>query len=70
MYIIREDEQIGGITHVRIEISLGNSLCSYLYLKVAKIPCFPFYLLSFLFCKIREQEGGTGSAQGEGLAPV
>jgi hypothetical protein len=32
--------------------------------------CFSFYLFSFLFCKIREQKGGTGPAQGEGLAPV
>jgi hypothetical protein len=33
-----------------------------LYLKLAKTPCFSYYLLSFFFYKIREQEGGTGFA--------
>jgi hypothetical protein len=37
------------------------SLYSYLYLKLAKMLCF-YYLLCFLN-KIREEEGGTGSAQ-------
>jgi hypothetical protein len=27
-----------------------------------------FFVLSFLFFKIRKQEGGTSPAQGEGLA--
>jgi hypothetical protein len=39
-----------------------NSLCSYLYLKLAKIPCSSFHLC-FFFYKIREQESGTGSPQ-------
>jgi hypothetical protein len=30
--------------------------CSYLYLKLAKMSCFSFYLFPFLFCKIREQK--------------
>jgi hypothetical protein len=30
---------------------------------VAKIPWFSNYLLCFFFYNIREQEGGTGSAQ-------
>jgi hypothetical protein len=42
----------------------GNSLCSNLYLRLAKTPCFSFYLLCFFFYKIGEQDGGTGSAQG------
>jgi hypothetical protein len=42
---------------------LGISLNSYLYLKLAKMLCLSYYLLCFLFNKIREQEGGTGSAQ-------
>jgi hypothetical protein len=29
-----------------------------------------FFFLSFLFCKIGEQEGGIGPAQGRGLATV
>jgi hypothetical protein len=44
-----------------MEISQGNSLFSYLYLKQAEMICFSFYL----FCKIREQEGRTGPACGE-----
>jgi hypothetical protein len=38
----------------------------YLYLKLAKSPCFSFYILCFFFYKIREQEGGKVSAQGRG----
>jgi hypothetical protein len=43
----------------------GNStlsLYNYPYLKLAKTPCFSYYLFCFFFNKIREQEGGTGSA--------
>jgi hypothetical protein len=43
------------------------SLCSYLYLKLAKTPCFSDYLLCFFFYKMGKQEGGTGS---EGLGGV
>jgi hypothetical protein len=43
-----------------MEISQGNSLCSYLYLKQAKMPCF-----SFFSYKTREQEGRTSSSRGE-----
>jgi hypothetical protein len=49
-----------------MEISQGNSLCSYLYLKQAKMSCFSFYLLSFFFYKTRELESGTCAAQGQG----
>jgi hypothetical protein len=42
------------------------SLHSYLYLKLAKMPCFSFYLLCFLFHKIGEQEGRIGFAQRQG----
>jgi uncharacterized membrane protein YesL len=31
---------------------------------------FSFYLFSFVFCKIREQEGRTGPSQVGGLAPM
>jgi hypothetical protein len=44
-----------------MEISLRNSLCSYLYLKKAKMSFF-----SFFFYKIREHVGETGPAMGEG----
>jgi hypothetical protein len=52
-----------------MEISQGNSLCSYLYLKQAKM-CTLFYLFSFFFYKTGDEEGGTSPAQGGRLAPV
>jgi hypothetical protein len=61
----------GVIIHKYMEISQGNSLCSYLYLLQAKMSCFTFYLFSFCFCKTGEQEGGTSLASGgAGLTPV
>jgi hypothetical protein len=41
-----------------MEVSQGNSLCSYTYLRQAKMSCFSFYLFSFFFYKIGEQEIG------------
>jgi hypothetical protein len=49
-----------------METTQGNSLCSYLYLKLAKISCFSYYLLWFFFYKVGEQERGAGSALGGG----
>jgi hypothetical protein len=64
---IRGDKPIGVIVHIYIEVSQGNSLCRYLYLKQTKMSCFPFNLLSFAFYKVGEQEGGTGPGwQGRG----
>jgi hypothetical protein len=51
-----------------MEISQENSLCSYLYLKEARIPCFSFSL--FFFYRIGQWEGGTTPAQEGGLEPV
>jgi hypothetical protein len=48
--------------HKCMEAMLGISLYSYLYLKVAKTLCLSHCFLCFLFNKIREEEGGTGSA--------
>jgi hypothetical protein len=59
---IRGDKAVGVMIHIYMEISQGNSLCSYLYLKQAKMS-FIFY---FFFYKIRQQEGRTGPAQGVG----
>jgi hypothetical protein len=53
------DEIIGVVIHICMETTQGISL----YLKLAKILCFSYYLLCFFLYKIREQEGGTGSAQ-------
>jgi hypothetical protein len=57
------DEPIWVAIHMLMEAMLGISLYSYLYLKLAKMQCLSYYLLSFLFNKIREQESRTGSAQ-------
>jgi hypothetical protein len=45
-----------GITH-------GNSLCSYLYFKLAK-HCVSHFIFLFFFYKIREKEGRTSPARG------
>jgi hypothetical protein len=49
-----------------MEAMLGISLYSYLYLKLAKMICLSYYLLCFLFNKIRKQEDGRGGGMGEG----
>jgi hypothetical protein len=45
-----------------MEAMLGISLHSYLYLRLAKMLCFSYYRLCFLFDKTVEQEGRTGFA--------
>jgi hypothetical protein len=52
----RRDEPIVVTVHIYMEMSQGNLLCSYLYLKQAKISIS----FSFFFYKIGEQEGRTG----------
>jgi hypothetical protein len=49
-----------------METTQGISLCSHLYLKLAKMLCFSYYILYIFFYKIGEQEGDTGSACGGG----
>jgi hypothetical protein len=49
--------------HKCMEATRGLSLYSYLYLQLAKTQCLSYYLLCFLFNKIREQEGGTGGGE-------
>jgi hypothetical protein len=41
------DEPIGVAVHMCMEVTQGNSLCSYLYLKLAKTPCFSYSLFMF-----------------------
>jgi hypothetical protein len=55
------DEPIWIVVHMCMEVMLGISLYSYLYLKLAKMLCLSYYLLCFLFNKIGE-EGRKGSA--------
>jgi hypothetical protein len=57
-------ESIGAEIHICMETTQGHSLCSYLYLKLAKhhASYFIFIVLCFFFYKIREHEGRTDSA--------
>jgi hypothetical protein len=57
------DEPIGVIMHIYMEIPQGSSLCSYLYLKQAKMSFF-FFFFFFFFYKIEEKEGRTGPSLG------
>jgi hypothetical protein len=56
------DEPMWVATHKCMEAMLGISLYRYLYLKLTKTLCLSYYLLCFLFNKIREQECRTGFA--------
>jgi hypothetical protein len=61
-----------------MEVMLGISPYTYLYLKLAKMLCLSYYLLCFLFNKIVEKgeqvlpgsdvEGGGGGEQGGEMA--
>jgi hypothetical protein len=53
------------VIHIYLEISHGNFLWSYLYIKQAKMSCFSFYLFYFLFCKISEQDSGREEMMGK-----
>jgi hypothetical protein len=65
---IRGDKPIGVIIHIYIEIPQGNSLCSYLYLKQAKVSCFSFYPSKEMENRKAEQvlPSGEGWNQWEG----
>jgi hypothetical protein len=47
-----------------METSQGNSLCSYLYLKLAKMSCFSFSLFSFAKSENRRAEQVLPSREG------
>jgi hypothetical protein len=49
-----------------METTQGFSLYSYPDLKLAKMPCFSYYVLCF-FLQNWEYEGGTGSAWRQGV---
>jgi hypothetical protein len=61
------DEPIGFAIYICMEITQGNSLCNYLYLKLAKCHAFLF-IFSVISSKIGEQEGRTGSGRGVGTS--
>jgi hypothetical protein len=50
------------VIHMCMEAGRGISPYSYLYLNLPNTLCLSYYLLCFLFNKIGEQEGRTGSA--------
>jgi hypothetical protein len=56
------DEPVWVVMHICMETTQKICLYSCLHVKMAKMLCFSYYLFCFLFNKIREQEGGTGSA--------
>jgi hypothetical protein len=58
------DEPMWVVIHMCMEATLGISLYSYLYVKLAKTLSF-YYLLCFSLQKIGE-EGRTGSTQKQG----
>jgi hypothetical protein len=60
------DEPRWVVIHMCMEAMLGISLYRDLYLKLAKTLCLYYYLLCFLFNKIGQQEGRTGSAWKKG----
>jgi hypothetical protein len=47
-----------------MEITQGISLCSYLYLKLAKIPCFSNYILCFFLLQNWRTGGQNRFCQG------
>jgi hypothetical protein len=51
----RNDKPIGVVIHICMETTQGNSLCNYLYLKLAKTSCLSFYLLCFFSTKLEDR---------------
>jgi hypothetical protein len=54
------DEPIGVVIHVCMKTTQKISLCSYLYLKLAKMPCFSFkkifkIMLNKIFLKMEKK---------------
>jgi uncharacterized membrane protein len=49
------NEPVWVVIHIYMEAMLGISLFSYLFLKLAKMLCLSYYLLCFLFNKIRKR---------------
>jgi hypothetical protein len=70
---IGRGKSIRTVIHMCMETTQENSLCSYLYLKLAKRHVSRFIFYVFFLYKIREEKGGTGSVRVRGggvLAPV
>jgi hypothetical protein len=61
------DEPMWVVIHMCMDATLGISLYSYLYLKLAKMLCLSYYLLFFLFNKIGEQSAFAWKRIGLGI---
>jgi hypothetical protein len=51
-----EDETIGVATHTCVETTQGNSLCSYLYVKLSKTLVFLFIFYVFSSTKLENRK--------------
>jgi hypothetical protein len=60
------DESVWVAIHKCMEATLGISLYNYLYFNLAEMLRLSYYLICFLFNKIRK-EGRTGSAWNRGV---
>jgi hypothetical protein len=66
---IRGDKSIGVLTHTYMELSQGNSMCSYFYLK---LKCHVFHFIFSLFASTKSENRKAEQVlpSGGGLAPV
>jgi hypothetical protein len=55
-----------GCNRHKQETTKGNSLCSYLYLKLSQISCFPFYIFSSTKLENKRVEEGVPVGRGSG----
>jgi hypothetical protein len=64
------DESIQVVIHMCMEAMLGISLCSYTYLKLAKMLCLSYYCSYLLFNKLEKRAEqvlpGSEGVAGEG----
>jgi hypothetical protein len=68
---IRGDKPIEVIIHIYMEISQGNSLCNYIYLKQTKMSCFSFIFSLFSSEKLENSRAGASPTRWKKrLAPV
>jgi hypothetical protein len=62
--IIRGDEPTGVIIHIYLEVSQGNSLFNYIYLKQVKMLYFLFFLFSSTKLESRRNKSCPGGRAG------
>jgi hypothetical protein len=64
------DELMWVAIHICMETTQGISLYSYLYLKLAKVPCFYYFLYFFLLQNQRTREQNRFSWRWGGVAQI